>query len=75
MLQLKVRRTRNALGVTLPAEAARALNVKDSDSIYLTTSPDGSMRITACDPDFGEAIHAPESYMARYRHAFRALAK
>jgi putative addiction module antidote len=75
LVRLKVRRVGNSLGVTIPAEAARALRVAEGDQLYLTEGPGGSFRITAYDPDFADAMQAAESFMARYRNALRELAK
>jgi putative addiction module antidote len=75
MVRLKVRKVGNSLGVTLPAETARALKVREGDQLYLTEGPGGSFRISAYDPDFADAMQAGESFMARYRNALRDLAK
>ena len=75
MVRLKVRKVGNSLGVTLPAEAARALKVQEGDQIFLTEAPGGSFRITPYDPEFSDAMKAAESFMARYRNALRELAK
>ncbi len=74
MVKLKVRKVGNSLGVTLPAEAARALRVKEGDPIYLTETP-GGFTLTPYDPDFAETIEAAEEFMRRYRNALRDLAK
>ena len=75
MVQLKVRKVGNSLGLTLPAEAAKALRVAEGDQIFLTEAPGGCFRITPYDPDFADAMEAAESFMARYRNALRELAK
>ena len=75
MVQLKVRKVGNSLGVTLPAEAARALKVQEGDVIFVTEGPGGSLRITPYDPEFADAMEAAESFMARYRNALRELAR
>lgn len=75
MVQLKVRRVGNSLGVTLPASAIRDLNVSEGDELYLTEAPGGCFRITPYDPEFADAMEAAESFMARYRNALRELAK
>ncbi len=75
MFKLKIRRVGNSLGVTLPAETARAMKVKEGDPVYLTEGPDGSFRITPYDPEFAAAMDAAESFMARYRNALRELAR
>jgi putative addiction module antidote len=75
MVQLKVRKVGNSLGLTLPAEAAKALRVREGDQIFLTEAPGGCFRITPYDPDFADAMEAAESFMTRYRNALRELAK
>lgn len=75
MVKLKIRKVGNSLGVTLPTETARALNVREGDPLYLTQGADGAFRITPYDPDFADAMQAAESFMARYRNALRELAK
>jgi putative addiction module antidote len=75
MVQLKVRKVGNSLGVTFPAEAARALHVREGDQLFLTQGPDGAFRITPYDPEFSDAMQAAESFMARYRNALRELAR
>jgi putative addiction module antidote len=75
MVRLKIRKVGNSLGVTLPAEATRALNVREGDQVFLVEGPDGSFRITPYDPDFSDAMEAATSFMARYRNALRELAK
>lgn len=75
MVRLRIRKVGNSLGVTLPAETAKALRVREGDQIYLTEGPGGSFRVTPYDPDFGDAMAAADSFMARYRNALRELAK
>lgn len=75
MVQLKIRKVGNSLGVTLPAETARALNVREGDQVYLVQGSDGSFRITPYDPDFADAMEAAGSFMARYRNALRELGR
>lgn len=74
MVQLKVRRVGNSLGVTLPAATAQALHVREGDILYLTESPDG-FRLTPYDPDFAETMKAADGFLARYRNALRDLAR
>lgn len=75
MVRLKIRKVGNSLGVTLPAEVARALKVREGDPLYLTEGPAGSFRVTPFDPEFADSLEAAESFMARYRNALRELAK
>lgn len=75
MALLKVRRIGNTLGVTLPRDTVRALKIAEGDLLSLTEGTDGAFRLTAYDPGFSDSMNAAESFMARYRHALRALAK
>ncbi len=74
MYELKVRKVGNSLGVTLPAEAARQLQVREGDVLYLTESPQG-LRITSYDPNFADSMKAAEEFMSKYRNALRKLAE
>lgn len=74
MIQLKVRKVGNSLGVTLPAGATQALRVREGDTLYLTEAP-GGFRITAYDPAFEQAMEAGEDLLGRYRNALRDPAK
>jgi putative addiction module antidote len=74
MVQLKVRKVGNSLGVTLPAEAARALHVKEGDKLFLTEAP-GGYRLTPYDPNFAETMKIAEGFLSRYKNALRDLAK
>jgi len=74
MVKLTIRRVGNSLGVTLPAEAAKALRVKEGDVLYLTETPEG-YQLVAHDPDFEKTMEVAEDFMRRYRNALRELAK
>lgn len=75
MIQLKVRQVGNSLGVVLPKEALARLNLKDGDILYLTESPEGSMRITPYDPAFEAQMRAAREGMGQFRNALRELAR
>ncbi len=74
MVKLTIRRVGNSLGVTLPAQAAQALHVKEGDQLYLTESPDG-FRLTPYDPDFARTMEVAEGFMRRYKNVLRDLAR
>ena len=74
MVRLTVRKVGNSLGVTLPAQAAQTLHVKEGDRLFLTEAP-GGFRITAYDPGFAETMEVAEGFMSRYKNALRDLAK
>lgn len=75
MLDLKIRKVGNSLGVVLPREAVRRMNVAEGDTVYLTEAPGGGYRITAFEPDFEEKMEKAKRIMNRYRNTLRTLAK
>ncbi len=74
MVKLTVRKVGNSLGVTLPAQAARTLHVKEGDELFLTEAP-GGFRLTPYDPKFSETMEVAERFTSRYKNALRDLAK
>ena len=75
VLQLKLRKIGNSVGLVLPKEALARLNADNGDAIYLTDATDGGFKITAADPEFARKMKAAESLSRRYRNALRELAK
>jgi putative addiction module antidote len=78
ILQLKLRKVGNSVGVVLPKEAMAKLNVQEGDSICLTDAPDGSLRVTPVtegQEQFAEQMKAAEDIIRRYRNTLRELAK
>ncbi len=75
VLQLKLRRVGNSVGVVLPKEALARLNARDGDSIYLTETTDNGFRITSGNPEFARKMKIAESLSRRYRNALKELAK
>ncbi len=74
MYQLKIRRIGNSLGVTLPKEALKKLDVGEGEILFLTETPDG-FRVTPYDENFEKAMKAFEEGKKQYRNALRELAK
>lgn len=75
MVELKVRRFGNSLGVVLPREVISRLNTKDGAPLYLTESPEGGYRLVPYDPEFEEKMSKAEDIMQRYRDTLHVLAK
>lgn len=75
MIDLKVRKVGNSLGVILPREVLSRLHLEDGDRVFLIETPDGGYRLTPYDPEFEEQMKLAEEDMARYRNTLRALAK
>lgn len=75
VLELKLRKVGNSVGVVLPKEALARLNADDGDAVYLTDTTDGGFRITATNPEFARKMKVVEKLSRRYRHALKELAK
>jgi putative addiction module antidote len=75
MLELKVRKIGNSLGIVLPKEAVTRLRAGDGDRLFLVEAPDGTYRLTPYDPEFERQMEIAEEGMARYRDALHTLAK
>ena len=75
MMELKVRRIGNSLGVVLPKEAVNRLNASNRDRLFLIESPDGAYQLTPYDPGFEKKLAKTEEIIGRYRNTLHTLAK
>ena len=62
VLELKLRKVGNSVGVVLPKEALAHLNVQEGDTVCVTDAADGTLRISATDP----GVHPPDGSRARH---------
>ncbi len=75
MVQLKVRKFGNSLGVVLPKEVIRRLRAKDGEPLFLIEAPDGGYQLTPYDPAFEKKMAQADDIMGRYRNTLHVLAK
>jgi putative addiction module antidote len=75
VVELKVRKFGNSLGVVLPKEVIGRLHTKDGERLFLIEATDGDYRLTPYDPAFEKKMARAEQIMARYRNTLHALAK
>jgi putative addiction module antidote len=75
MVELKVRKFGNSLGVVLPKEVINRLRTSNGKRLFLIESGDGDYRLTPYDPAFEKKMKKAEEIMGRYRNTLRALAK
>jgi putative addiction module antidote len=75
MVELKVRKFGNSLGVILPKEVLQRLNAAEGDRLLLIESPDRTYQLTPWDPEFAEQMRLASGIMDRYRNTLRILAK
>jgi putative addiction module antidote len=75
MVELKVRRFGNSLGVVLPKEVISRLGAKDGAPLYLTETPEGGYRLAPYDPSFEQKMAKAEDIIGRYRNTLHVLAR
>jgi putative addiction module antidote len=74
VLELKLRKVGNSLGVVLPKEVLAHLKVEEGDTVTVTEAQDG-VRLSASNPEFAKTMTVFESLNRRYRNTLRELAK
>jgi putative addiction module antidote len=75
VLELKLRKIGNSVGVILPKEALAHLNVAEGDSVTLTEGPEGSVHLSPHKAEVERQMEVVQDVMKRYRHTLRELAK
>lgn len=75
MVQLKVRKFGNSLGVVLPKEVINRLHTGDGEPLFLIEGPDGSYQLTPYDPGFEKKMAKADDIIGRYRNTLHVLAK
>jgi putative addiction module antidote len=78
VIELKLRKVGNSVGIVLPKEALARLNAGEGDTLALTDTPDGGFRITLTTEgreNFSKQMKAAEKVIRRYRNTLRELAK
>ena len=75
MVELKVRKFGNSLGVVLPRDVVNRLQTGDGKPLFLIESADGSYRLTPYDPAFERKMTKAEEIIGRYRNTLHVLSK
>ena len=75
MLELKIRKVGNSLGVVLPKEAVSRLHANEGDRLFLIEAPDGAYQLTPYDPTFEKKMKKAADIIGRYRNTLHALSK
>jgi putative addiction module antidote len=75
MVELKVRKFGNSLGVILPKDVIERLQTGNGEKLFLSEAPGGDYRLTPYDPAFERQMEKIEEVMSSYRNTLRALAK
>jgi len=75
LVELKVRKFGNSLGVVLPREVVNRLHTGDGQPLFLIEASDGAYRLTPYDPAFEKKMAKAEDIINRYRNTLHVLAK
>ncbi len=75
MVELKVRKFGNSLGVVLPKDVINRLRTKEGEPLFLIEAADGSYQLTPYDSDFEKKMAKAEDILGRYRNTLHVLAK
>ena len=75
MVELKIRKVGNSLGVVLPKEVTARLQAKEGTRLFLVEAPDGQYRLSPFDEEFGRRMEVVDDLMKRYRNTLRKLAE
>lgn len=75
VMELKLRKIGNSVGVILPKEALRHLKLGEGDTVSVTEAGEGSLRISQRSAAVNKQMELVQDIMHRYRHTLRELAK
>ena len=75
MVELKVRKFGNSLGVVLPKEVINRLRTGDGEPLFLIEGPEGGYQLTPYDPGFEKKMKKADNIIERYRNTLHVLAK
>jgi putative addiction module antidote len=75
VFELKLRKVGNSVGVVFPKEALAHLKVGEGDTICVTDAADGSLRVSATNPEVTRQLELAQDIIRRYRNTLRELAK
>lgn len=78
VIEVKLRKVGNSVGLVLPKEALARLNAAEGDTLTLTDAPGGGLRMTLTpegQKEFARQMKAAEDVIRRYRNTLRELAK
>jgi putative addiction module antidote len=74
VLELKLRKVGNSVGLVLPKQVLAHLKAGEGDTLSVTGTPDG-LRMSAKNPEFAKTMAVFDKLSRRYRNTLRELAK
>jgi putative addiction module antidote len=75
ILELKLRRIGNSVGLVLPKEVLAHMKVEEGDTVTVTDAAGGGLRLSPHKAEVARQMQVVQDVMKRYRHTLRELAK
>ena len=75
ILELKLRKIGNSVGLVLPKEALAYLKVREGDTVSVTESAEGTLRLSPRKAEVARQLDVAQDVIKRYRDTLRELAK
>lgn len=75
LVELKLRKIGNSVGLVLPKEVLAQLHAKEGDFVTVSNAPDGTLRVSATKPEVTRQMEVAQDIIERYRNTLRELAK
>ena len=75
VLELKIRKIGNSMGIVLPKEALAHLKAEEGDAICVTDGAEGTLRLSPTTAESRRQMEIAQKIMRRYRNTLRELAK
>jgi putative addiction module antidote len=75
MIEVKVCKFGDSLGIILPKEVVERLHAEDGNTLFLVEAPDNGYRIAPHAPGISQKMSRVDDILDRYREALDILAK
>jgi putative addiction module antidote len=74
-MKIEIKKIGNSTGVILPKELLTKLRLKLGDTLFVTETADGGLKLVPHDPAFEQGLEIARKAMRTYKNALRDLAK
>jgi putative addiction module antidote len=75
VLELKLRKIGNSVGLILPKEALAQLKAGEGDTLVMTETSEDGIQLHASQVDFARKMEVVDDLCRRYRNTLRELSK
>ena len=75
IIETRLRKIGNSVGIVLPKEAIAHLQAKEGDTVLLIETSENGIQLRASHPEFAQKMEVVDDLCTRYRNALRELSK